>query len=148
MKAKGSDAVIVAEVNNTHSSQLAKDAMVNSVVPSSLLVERILARLVSGRGHVSEMLSAMMLTNGGAYLKSFRVAVGDELIGKPLSEVLTTWFADGRVLGVWPREYRDDFNNESGDFDRHFAMCPTKHHKDIELKEDDVAIVLAYPKRG
>jgi hypothetical protein len=137
---------IVAEINNTHSSQLARDAMVTSVIPSALLVERILARLVSGRGHVAEMLSAMMLTNVGVYLQSQRVAQGDALIGKTVSQVLCTWFADGRVLGVWTREREAGLTNESGDFDRHFSMCPTKKDRDIELREGDLVIVLAYPK--
>ena len=60
LESKGSDAVIVAEVNNADSRQLAKGANATAVVPTALITERFLAGLVTGEGHVSEMLSALI----------------------------------------------------------------------------------------
>jgi hypothetical protein len=116
------------------------------VVPSSLLVERILSRLVSGRGHASELLMAMMSIHDGIYLRSIELGSEHHLLGKKFGDVLNTWCSDGRVLGLLPFKSRERYKNESEDFDTHFAMAPTKDEKGLELKEKDVVIVLGFPQ--
>lgn len=148
LRQKGTDAVIVAEVNNTHSRQLARDAKVTTVVPSSLLVERMLARLVSGRGHVSEMLSAMLSVEDGTYLQSIVVTDEDPLNGKTFAEVINTWYADGRVLGMWPRQHESAYRNRSDDFGIHFAMCPSPGRRDLVIQPGDVLIALRFRTAG
>jgi hypothetical protein len=145
LKEKGSSAEVVAEVNNTHSRQLAKDARVTTVVPSSLLIERILARLVNGRGHVSEMLAAMLKTEDGTYLRSVVLTEDHPLVGMTVSEAMSTWFHDGKVLGLLPDKLRERYRNDSDDFDLHFIMCPTGNQRKLVIEKGDVAIVLAFP---
>jgi TRAP-type uncharacterized transport system substrate-binding protein len=108
---------ITAEVNRTNSRQLSKDAKIDTVVPSSLLVERLLARLVSGGGKVSAMLSAMLSMDDDVCLRStkLRLGVGADhdhpLIGQSFSKALNTWYKDGRVLGILPKGKCHDFQN-------------------------------------
>jgi hypothetical protein len=146
-----SKAVVVAEVNNVHSRQMAEDADATTVVPTSLVTERIMARLMAGRGHVSEMISAMTALNDGKFLRSVRLPADHPLIGRRLQNALNTWFADGRVLGVLPVDPEnpakpdEGYRNKSGDFNAHFAMCCTWDEKDLVLKEHDLVIVMGYP---
>jgi hypothetical protein len=145
LQSKQASAIIVAEVNNTHSRQLARDAKVTTVVPSSLLIERMLARLVSGRGHVSEMLSAMLSTRDGVYLQSVTVDESSPLNGKTFAKAINTWYSDGRVLGLWPSRQESAYKNRSDDFGIHFAMCPTTGAGDLVIRPGDVVIVLRFP---
>jgi hypothetical protein len=141
---------IVVEVNRTHSRQLAKDAEIDTVVPSSLLIERMLARLVSGGGKVSELLSAMLSMKDDVYLRSTKLHEGHPLIGQRFSVVLNTWYKDGRVLGILPKSISHDIaaehKNASDDFDWHFIMCPADIKKDRQFDEGDVLIILACAK--
>jgi hypothetical protein len=154
LKANDSDAFVVAEVNNVHSRQMAKDAEADVVVPTNLVTERVMARLMTGRGHVSEMLSAMMNLDDGVFLRSISLDGAHPLVGRRLGDVLNTWFVDGRVLGVLPANpgnvgrLDERYRNHSGDFDTHFAMCPTVDERNRALKEHDLVIVLAYPPSG
>lgn len=136
---------IIAEVNNTHSRRLAEDAGVTTVVPSSLVVERILARLVSGRGYVSNLVSAMLSPKDGVYLRSVLLDGDHPLVGRRFGDLLNRRFADGRVLGFLPQDKQQMYNNENDDFGTHFAMCPTRHESDLELKAGDTLIILNYP---
>lgn len=139
--------IIVAEVNRTHSRQLAQDAEIDTVVPSSLLIERILARLVSGGGKVSELLCAMLSMKDDVYLRSTKIREGHPLLGKNFSVALNTWYKDGRVLGILPKSAAhgvvSKYQNRSDDFDWHFTMCPPPSESDRKLKEGDIIIVLA-----
>ena len=145
------DAILVAEVNKTHNRQLAKDANVSTVVPSSLLIERLLARMVSGKGRVSEMLAAMLSMRDKTFLRSYTLPARHSLIGKPYSTVMNTWYADGRVLGLLPKASMvniDTYINDSDDFDWHFIMCPPQGENDGQLEEGDVLIVLQNASRS
>jgi len=110
---------IIAEVNRTNSRQLSKDAKIDTVVPSSLLIERLLARLVSGGGKVSAMLSAMLSMDDDVCLRSTKLHLGvgadpdpdHPLIGQSFSKALNTWYKDGRVLGILPKGKCHDFQN-------------------------------------
>ena len=111
----GNQPYITAEVNRTTSRQLSKDAKIDTVVPSSLLVERLLARLVSGGGKVSAMLSAMLSMDDDVCLRSTKLHLGKDgnshhpLIGKKFSTALNTWHKDGRVLGILPKGSSHNF---------------------------------------
>jgi hypothetical protein len=139
--------IMVAEVNRTNSRQLAKDASVTTVVPSSLLIERILARLVSGGGIVSELLCAMLSMEEDVFLTSCKLHGEHPLVGQKYSIALNTWYEDGRVLGILPKSnvhgMTDKHKNSSDDFDWHFMMCPPVKGEDKTLEVGDVVIILA-----
>lgn len=138
---------IITEVNNTHSRQLARDADVTTVVPSSLLVERILARLVTERGRVAEMLTAMISMKDGTFLHSIKWSkeYEKEFGGLTYNAALNSWFKNGRILGILPAQ-SDHYRNDSDDFDWHFQMGPTSAGDTSVLSEGDVVVVLSYPK--
>ena len=142
--------IIAAEVNRTPSRQLAHDADIDTVVPSSLLIERILARLVSGGGKVSELLLAMLSMQDDVYLRSTKLNDGHSLIGQNFSIALNTWYKDGRILGILPKSFShgilNNYKNRSDDFDWHFVMCPPAAEDDRQLQEGDVVIMLACPQ--
>jgi Trk K+ transport system NAD-binding subunit len=146
LREKKSRPVIIAEVNNTHSRQLAVDAGVTTVVPSALLVERILARVVTGRGYVSEALSELLDVNRDSSLRSVKLDEEHPLIGMSLDRAMNTWFADCRVLGIMPAGEQDKYRNNSDDFDYHFIMCPTDGRRNQVLERDDIVIVQAFPE--
>lgn len=137
--------ILIAEVNRTDSRQLARDNGVKTTVPSRLLAERMMARLIDARGHVYDLMVAMLSADDGVYLRSVKLDEDHPLVGSRFGDVLYTWFRDGRVLGLLPKDSLEDYRNMSGDFQYHFVMCPTKEERDIELQADDTVIVLGFP---
>lgn len=135
---------VVAEILNVDNRKLFGGQKYNQriAVPTSLIVERVLARLASGRGYVSMMVAALLDSSDGVHLTSHRLPEKHELVGRNFNDVLTTYFDDGRVVGVLPKSEEDNLANEYDDFQTHFIMCPTRNP--LILAAGDLVIVLRY----
>lgn len=134
---------LIAEVHDIENHQLLRDAGVETIVPTSLLAERFLARQASGRGYVSSMLSAMTSLENGIYFRSLRLDADHPLVGRRFDDLLNTFFTDGRVLGLLPKRREQELANNQEDFEHHFVMSPERDSPHLE--PDDVVIVLEYP---
>jgi hypothetical protein len=121
--------------------QLFEDAGADIIVPTSIVIERLLARLASGRGHVSSMLLDMISLENGVFIRSFVLGPEHALVGQTFADALGHFYTDGRVIGLLPKHPEEAMKNKYGDFSHHFYMCPAK--KDLAFCAGDTVVVLA-----
>jgi voltage-gated potassium channel Kch len=132
---------IVAEMLDADNRQLFEDAGADIIVPTSIVIERLLARLASGRGHVSSMLLDMISLENGVFIRSFVLGPEHALVGQTFADALGHFYTDGRVIGLLPKHPEEAMKNKYGDFSHHFYMCPAK--KDLAFCAGDTVVVLA-----
>ena len=132
---------VIAELVDVNSRHLLKKAGVDIVVPGGLLAERLLTQRALGEG-VPRMVMDIVERRGGYRLRQASLVKDHPLVDKLLSDVLTTQFADGRVLAVLPQSPPRDIQNLSQDFATHYLMCPWPD-QDHKLEVGDEILVVA-----
>jgi len=131
---------VIAELVDVNSRHLLKKAGVDIVVPGGLLAERLLTQRALGHG-VPRMVMAIVERLEGYRLRQMKLICGHPLVGEQLSDVLTTQFADGRVLAVLPQSPPRDIQNLAQDFATHYLMCPLLD-QDHKLEVGDEVLVV------
>jgi len=143
---------VIAEMAGHNSRRLFKDAGVDVIIPSNLLVERALTKLVYSRGVVCEFLMALLSMKDQVHLYSFRLEEGrhGELFGKTFGDLMEIMPEGFQLIGLLPgcEDDRIGLNNEEGDFDHHFIACPeTKEAGAYRTKAGDELIVIIDRRR-
>jgi len=75
------------------------------------------------------MIESLISGKDGYCLRQVRLREGHPIIGTPFSDVLATWYADGRVVGLIPVGSQSLLENRLRDFATHFLMCPGEDHR-------------------
>ncbi len=116
---------IIAEMINPRCRSLFVSAGVDTVIPSTVLIERILAKLIYNRGVVTQWLSGLLSLSGGNRLHSQRVEEGDRFCGKCFDELITTCWPNLKVLGWLPAGEQQFLKNAHNDYDTHVITHPS-----------------------
>ncbi|MDX8400557.1 MAG: TAXI family TRAP transporter solute-binding subunit [Gallionellaceae bacterium] len=139
---------IVAEMLGRDNLGLFHDAGVDVVIPSNLLVERMLTKLVYNRGQVCEFLMALMALDDNVHFLTF--CLNDEeyghLLGKTFLQLTNEMPYGIQFLGVIPAadNQREKLKNKEKDFSYHF-LASQKLAKNIGYRSqvgDHIALIV------
>jgi len=128
---------VVAEMLGRNNRSLFTDAGVDVVVPSGLLAERVLTKMVYNYGRVSDFIMALLAVEDDIHLLTVRLDETDhrELVGKTFYEV-SALLPDGwQLLGLLPagEAERSRLRNSLSDFTYHFIVSPSSK-EDLEYR--------------
>ena len=119
---------IVAEMLGRDNEGLFHDAGVDVVIPSNLLVERMLTKIVYTRGQVSEFLMALMALDDKAHFltQCLNKKKHGHLLGKTFQQLMQEMPSGFQFLGVLPADTnnRERLENKQKDFSYHFLASP------------------------
>ncbi len=132
---------IIAEMINPRCRSLFISAGVDTVIPSTVLIERILAKLIYNRGVVSQWLTGLLSLSGGNRLHSQRVEEGDRFCGKCFDELITACWSNLKVLGWIPAGERQFLKNDHNDYDTHVITHPSGALTRKPIKAGDLIIL-------
>lgn len=120
---------VVAEMLGRNNRSLFVDAGVDVVVPSGLLAERVLTKMVYNYGRVSDFIMALLAVEDDIHLQTVRL---DEihhgaLLGKRFYDVSDRLPEGWQLLGLLPsgKQQRERLRNSLSDFTYHFIVSPT-----------------------
>ncbi len=116
---------IVSEMVNYRCRHLFEDAGVDVIVPRTILVERILTKLVFHHGEVCNFMAAMLAIEDGIFFRVLKVKETDACCGMELNNVFRVHSKNTKVWGYLPKEGREILRNNRGDFEYHFITNPS-----------------------
>ncbi len=119
------------------------DAIADTIVPSSTLVERFLVKEAADGNAVHDYLVAIMNMRDGTHLFAHDVAPGDPLIGQTYAGLLGYRVRGLRLLGWLPKTMQEVLRNRTGDFDYHFRTSINDRIRQTEVQEGDLLIFAA-----
>ena len=137
--------MIVAEMIGRNNRQFFDEAGVDVAVPCSLLVERVLTKLVFSRGNVANLLLALLDFNDGVYLTSITLdgKLHADLIGKTFHDLMFGLSNGIQLIGWLPKSGRHSFANTKTDFEWHFITSPDRFEdKKRQTMEGDQLILI------
>ncbi len=151
--AKSPDALqVVAEMAGRNSRSLFKDVGVDVVIPSSLLVERILTKLVYSRGLVCNYLMALLAFEDNIHLYSFNLKQDHHeiLLNKTFGQLMEEMPEGWQIMGILPgkgngaqKKWRDNLINKKEDFDYHFIAHPeVNQQEEYKTRVGDELVVI------
>ncbi len=119
---------IAAEMVGHKSKSLFSDAGVDIIVPSSLLVERMLTKLVYSKGAVCRFLMALLAFEDDRHILTIQLREDEHaaLIGRSFRDLMFELPPEAQLLGVVPApgKRRERMENTVEDFDYHVLTCP------------------------
>ncbi len=125
---------VVAEMGGRNTCSLFKEAGVDVVIPSNLLVERALTKLIYSRGLVCDFLMALLSMKDRVHLYSLRLERGKHgsLPGKTFDKLMEIVPEGFQLVGLLPgnENNREDLDNKAGDFEHHFIAHPARKRTD------------------
>lgn len=137
---------IVAEVYGSEARELFLDAGVDQVFSVSLLVERMLAKVVYSRGVVIDFLLQLLAVSNDVVLHSYEVTSSDvTLVGRSFSSLRDSLCSESELLGVLPLEERVQYRNDLKDFEYHLEVVGDSQYR---CKVGDILILARLKKPG
>ena len=137
---------IVAEMYGSEARELFLDAGVDQVFSVSLLVERMLAKVVYSRGVVIDFLLQLLAVSNDVVLYSYEVTVNDvSLMGRSFASLRAGLCSGSELLGVLPLEGRDQYRNDLKDFEYHLEVGGDLQYR---CKVGDTLILARLKKPG
>ncbi len=128
---------IVAEMLGRNNRSLFSDAGVDVVVPSGLLAERVLTKMVYNYGRVSDFIMALLAVEDDIHLQTVRLDAAEHstLLGKTFYEAAALLPEGWQLLGLLPagEEQRKRLRNNLSDFTYHFIVSP-RSKEDLEYR--------------
>lgn len=120
--------VIAAEMLGQRSRQLFKDAGIDVIIPSSLLVERMLTKLVYSKGSVCRFLMALLAFDDSRHVMTLSLDDVDYgyLLDRTFEQLMELLPPEVQLLGVLPSDQilRESLENSVEDFQYHFITEP------------------------
>lgn len=136
---------VVAELINPSSRRLFEDAGADFVLPTNLLIERVLTKLVFSKGVVCDLLLALMAIDDGVHIWSITVD-GDSLtslVGATFEGLLRSAPSGMQIVGVLPINDREKYKNAKGDFGYHYMVTPgNASDREYKISAGDEIIVI------
>ena len=139
---------IAAEMLGQRSRQLFEDAGIDVIIPSSLLVERMLTKLVYSKGSVCRFLMALLAFHDSRHVMT--LTLNEEqyghLLGRTFQELMELLPTDVQLLGVLPSDpvLRKRLKNKVKDFQYHFITEP-KSSNTVDYRSaagDDLLVIV------
>lgn len=119
---------IAAEMLSHKNRSLFDDANIDVMVPSGLLVERMLTKLVYSKGAVCRFLMALLAFNDDRHIMTITLEreAHASLLDKSFQDLMVALPREAQLLGIVPApgERRERFKDSVGDLDYHVLTCP------------------------
>lgn len=133
---------IIAEMINYKCRHLFEDARIDTIVPRTVFIERMLTNLVFHHGLITNYIAAILALDDGIFLRSMEIDENCEICNKPLSSLFNTP-GDLQVWGYLPISGRESLKNHGGDFAYHFITSPLECALEKRIEPGDVLIFTA-----
>jgi hypothetical protein len=130
------------------SRSLFVDAGVDVIVPSSLLVERMLTKLVYSKGSVCRFLMALLAFDDDRHILTITLREEEHgpLLNRTFEELMAILPTEAQLLGVLPGDpvERAKLINPVADFDYHLLTAPDIISKSRyrSMADDELVIIL------
>ena len=139
--------LIAAEMLGHKSRPLFHDAEVDIVIPSNLIVERMLTKLVYSKGAVCRFLMALLAFDDGRHIMTITLdkSAHAVLLNRTFEELMFLLPAHIQILGILPEnpKDRDHLTNTVPDFAYHVMTSPNSFGLDsYKCKNGDQIIVM------
>lgn len=126
--ARKEELVIAAEMLGQRNRQLFKDADIDVIIPTSLIVERMLTKLVYSKGSVCRFLMAILAFDDNRHIMTLTLSerLHPQLLRCSFVELMQRLPRNIQLLGVLPSSdgLRAKLRNDIGDFEHHFITAP------------------------
>lgn len=132
---------IVCEMVNYKCRHLFEDAGVDVILPRTILVERLLTKLVFHHGEVCNFMAAMLAIEDGIFLRVLKVKETDACCGMELKRVFLDHSKNTKVWGYLPKEGREILKNNRGDFEYHFITNPSGMFEKKHILPGDMLVL-------
>lgn len=118
------------------------------IIPSNILVERMLTKLAFRYGHVNDFLIAVLAYDDRVYLDYFTLPADEpRWHGQTFTQLLNGMPEGYQLLGIYPSdvEIQKRLKNSVGDFDRHFIASPAHANRfNYCSQAGDIGMILRY----
>lgn len=138
--------IIISEVLSIRNKQLFIDAGAETILPSSLTVERFLTKEVFDNTSVLQYVLALLNRSDGVFLHSHTVTERDGFCGYRYKDILVTEIEGLRIVGWLPVKSRPILTNKQNDFDYHFRTVVDDRNTSEEISIGDVLILIIRPR--
>lgn len=140
---------IIAEMMGRTNHRLFENAGADVVIPSNIIVERMLSKLAFGYGHVNDFLIATLAYDDDVFLDSYCLSFDDSPChGKTFTQLLDCMPNGWQLFGVYPLDevIREKLMNNVGDFDHHFLASPAHADRFNYLSQVGDVLMVLRPK--
>lgn len=132
---------IIAEIVDWKNKQLFKDAGVEYTVANSMLIERLLVKLMYNRGRICQFLVGLLALDDEVYLRSLTVREGDGYCGLRVDSLFEADSGPVTVVGYLPGDRRG-LENCLPDFDNHFVTAKQAEFADQVVMPGAVLVMI------
>ncbi|MEH6543020.1 MAG: TAXI family TRAP transporter solute-binding subunit [Porticoccaceae bacterium] len=132
---------IVAEMINYKCRHLFEDALVDVIVPITVVIQRMLTSLVFNHGLVCSFLAGMLAVEDGIFLRTLEVDETQQCCGMTLDSVFRSMGKGVQLWGYLPVSGREELKKLEEDFECHFATNATGKYSAKRVEPGDVLIL-------
>ena len=136
------DIQLTAELLNIGNRKVMLQAGADAVVPTSLLIERLLVKEVFDPNHILDYLVALLNLGDGTHLDTMTIDQDHPLIGETWHAALKTEVEGLRIVGWLPSDERKRLKNKSNDYEYHFRTVLDRRLTQYRIRQGDILIVV------
>ena len=134
--------VFTAELLNINNRDVFLGAGIAAVLPTSLIIERLLVKEVYDANHIVDYLIALLNMHDGTHLSTIHIENDHPLIGESYHSLLKTEVNGLRIIGWLPIDQRKRLENTQSDFDWHFRTVLDNRLQQNRIKAGDILITI------
>jgi Trk K+ transport system NAD-binding subunit len=132
---------IIAEMTDIRNRKFFNLIGVDEIIPSTTLIERIMAKIVHNHGLVTTWLSAILSHKNNLQIISYQVTTDDMFKGFYFNDIINTPLNGINVLGWLPEAEKERLKNNHSDYSTHIITNASSHF-DTPIANGDLLFLL------